>query len=887
MRHGERGWGERVWLWLIRAVAPRAHRDALLGDVEEELGVRARRDGSRAARRWLAGQALRSVGPGLRGGLAGAVHGLGANDPEGEGATMWMNDLRLAVRSLLRRPGFAATVVLTLALGVGATTALFGVFRGVFLEPLPLPDSEEIVVVMETGNFGCCGPASGPDYVDWTERQRSFDDMALLSPGSYTLTGLDEPERVYATRVSANVFGLLGVEPVVGRALTDDDDPYDGAVLLGYDLWQRAFGGEPGAVGRSLEIDGRARTVVGVMPPDFDVPSPWIGTRRHALYLPIDPDILQGNRGNHSFPVIARLTDGVTLDMAQADMERVMRELAVEYPRTNADRSTRVFTMHDYLYGDYGDQLLLILGAAALVLLIACANVAGLLLARGAGREGELAVRSALGASRGTIVRLLFSESLVLAGIGGVLGIVVAFGAMDALRSLLPATMPRIQGLSLDASALGFAVAISVGTALVFGMVPALLAARTDLAAGVREGGRGTLAPSKERVRDAFIVAQIAFGLVLANGAGLLVRSYAELRRQEYGFRSEGVLTLALVPDGPRYEDQLTRLQYYERVTESVSEVAGVRGVGFVSRLPLAGGSNGNVQVEGWAPRANNNEGPLVEVTSVVGDYFGTVDIPLLQGRLLEPDDSIPGSVGVVVNQAMVDRIWPEEDPVGRRFSFDEGPPWLTVVGVVGSVRQWGPEQAALPQAYLPFTRGWSGSGYLTVRLEGDPAQVVPAVRAAVLDVDPTQPPSDVRGMDERLEASFAQRRFYTTLIGLFALAALFLASAGIYGTVSYFVARRTRELGIRIALGAARSGVVGLVVRRGVRLAVWGVALGLLGVWATLSTARTVVYGVSALDPVSLLVGCLVLGLAAVSASALPATRAVRVSPTNALRTE
>jgi putative ABC transport system permease protein len=496
-------------------------------------------------------------------------------------------------------------------------------------------------------------------------------------------------------------------------------------------------------------------------------------------------------------------------------------------------------------------------------------------------------VRSALGASRATLVRLLFSESLVLAGLGGVLGIIVSFAAMDALKSMLPSSIPRIQDVTLDATALGFAVSVSMITALLFGMVPALLAARSDLAAGVREGGRGTLAPSKERVRDLFIVAQIAVGLVLANGAGLLVRSYVELRGQEYGFETNGVLTLALAPDGPRYEDMRSRQRYYERVAESVGTVPGVRSVGFVSRLPLAGGSNGNVQVEGWAPRANDNEGPLVEVTSVVGDYFSTLGIPLLQGRLLEPDDSIAGAVNVVVNQTMVDEVWSGEDPIGKRFAFGEGPPWLTVVGVVGSVRQWGAERAPLPQAYLPFVRGWSAAGFLTVRLEGDPVRIVPAVRSAVLDVDPTQPPSDVRGMDERLEAAFAQRRFYTTLMGLFAAAALFLASAGIYGTVSYFVARRTRELGIRIALGAARSGVVGLVVRRGVRLAAWGLAVGMVGVWATLSTARTLVYGVSALDPVSLAAGCIVLALAAVAASTLPATRAVRVSPTRALRSE
>ncbi|KPJ84079.1 MAG: hypothetical protein AMS19_02105 [Gemmatimonas sp. SG8_23] len=800
---------------------------------------------------------------------------------------MWMNDLRLAGRTLLRRPAFTATVAITLGLGVGATTALFAVFRGVFLEPLPLPDSEEILVVMQTGTFGCCGPASGPDYMDWVERQRSFDGMAALSPDVVTLTGLDEAERVYATRVTASAFDLLEVDPVLGRGLQERDQVEDGAVVLGYDLWQRLYGGRTDVVGGSLEVGGRPRTVVGVMPEDFDVPSPWLGTRRHELYLPMSVETLQSNRGNHSYPVIARLSDGVSFESAQQDMDRIMRELADEYPQTNADRGARLFVMHEYLYGDHGHQLMLILGAAALVLLIACANVAGLQLARGAGREGELAVRSALGASRQAIVRLLFSESALLAVLGAVIGVVVAFGAMDALKAMLPASIPRVNEVAMDPSALAFALVASGVTAIVFGMLPAVLASRTDVAAGVRDGSRGTSAPARERVRDAFIVAQIAIGLVLANGAGLLVRSYAELRGQEYGFDTGGVLTFALSPSGPRYEEAGPREQFFEAVNGRIAEVPGVRSVGMVSRLPLEGGSNGNVQVEGWEPRTSHNQGPLVELVSVVGDYLPAMGIPLLQGRMLTPTDSIADAVGVLVNQAMVDEIWPGENPLGKRFAFGDAPPWLTVVGVVGNVRQWGPERPVLAQTYVPYSRGWSTSGFLAVRIEGDPSRIVPDVRRAVLEVDPTQPPSNIRSMDERLEASFAQRRFYTNLIGLFALAALFLASAGIYGTVSYFVARRTRELGIRIALGSGRSGVVGLVVRRGVRLAAWGLGLGLLGVWGTVSIAESLVYGVAAVDPLSLMAGCLVLAAVAIGASALPATRAARVPPSLALRSE
>lgn len=801
--------------------------------------------------------------------------------------TMWRQDLTLAVRVLLKRPGFSGVVVATLALGIGVTTALFGVFRGVFLEPLPLPESDELVVVMETAGFGCCGPASGPDYVDWAERQRSFEGMAMLSPLNVTLTGLEEPERMYATYVTPSAFEVVGVEPLLGRTLTAEDQVAGDVTVLSHEAWLRIFDGARDALGTTVELDGRARTVVGVMPEDFDVPSPWLGTRHHQLYLPMSPETLEASRGVHSYPVIARLAEGVSLEAAQSDMDRIMRELADEYPQTNAERGARVFTVHEYLYGSVGDQLLLILAAAGLVLLIACANVGGLQLARAVGRESELSVRAALGASRRAMMRLLFSESLVLALVGGALGVGVAYVALDGLKALLPPSIPRIDEVGMDPAALAFALGASVLTAILFGMIPALFASRTDLAAGVKEGGRGTLAAGKERIRDLFIVGQIALGLVLANGAGLLVRSYAEVRGQEYGFEMEGVVTMAVSPQGPRYEDAAARERYLEAVAEAVGQVGGVQSVGMVSRLPLAGGSNGNVQVEGWEPRSSADEGPLVEVTSVVGDYFEAMGIPLLQGRTLVAEDSITDAVGVVVNQAMADEVWPGESPIGKRFGFGTPPPWLTVVGVVGNVRQWGPERASLAQAYFPYARGWASGGYLTVRVAGVSSSLVPDLRRAVLSVDPTQPPADVRGMDERLESALAQRRFYTTLIALFAVAALFLASAGVYGTVSYFVARRTREVGIRMALGAAGSGILRMIVRRGGRLALAGLALGLLGVWATVSVAESLVYGVAAVDPVSLSVGCLVLASVAVAASALPALRALRIHPSVALRTE
>lgn len=890
MVHRADGAGERVphgWERVLAWALPPGLRDAALGDAEEEFRRRAARFGNRAAVRWYRNQALRSVLPGLMHRAMAARDAWKDREREVERMGAWIKDFRLAFRALRKRPGFSLTVLVTLALGVGATTALFGVFRTVFLEPIPLPDSGRLMIVMEQGSFGCCGPASGPDYLDWVERNRSFSGMAMLNPTAFTLTGQDEPERVSGTYVTASAFGMLGVDPLMGRALVPEDQEAPGSVVLSYALWQDRLGGRPDVLGSTLQLDGTTYTVVGVMPEGFDVPSPWAQMGQYKLYLPFQNDRMNQNRGSHGFPVVARLAPGATKESAQADMDRIMRELGDEYPLTNEGRSTKVFTVHEYLFGSVGKQLGMILGAAAVVLLIACGNVAGLLLARAAGRETELAVRAALGASRRAMVRLLFSEALMLALVGGIGGVLVAYLAVDGLKAVLPPTIPRLDQIHVDGSALLFAMA-AAATALLFGMIPSLLASRTNVAANVKEGGYATLAPAKERLRNGFIIGQIALGLVLANGAGLLVRSYAALRGQEFGFDSEGIVTMSLNPAGPRYQQGDALQGFYDQVLEKVEAIPGVASAGTISRLPLFGGSNGNVWVEGTPPRQNSGEGPLVEVTSVNGDYFATMGIPLLKGRLLVPDDSVSAATNVVINQRFADVAWKGEDPLGKRFSFNDNPPnWLTVVGVVGNVRQWGPEQAPQAQLYAPFSQGWTSGSYLTVRAAGDVAALVPRIRQAVLEVDPSQPPSDVRTMQDRVERTFAQRRFYTTLIALFAAAALFLAAAGVYGTVSYFVARRTREMGIRIALGAAATGIVGLVVRRGIRLAAWGVAIGLVGVWASTRLVEGMVYGIAALDPLTLVEGCLALTLVAVVASVIPAARAVGVSPVTALRSE
>jgi putative ABC transport system permease protein len=884
-----RGGAHRAWERVLAWLMPAAQRDAALGDAEEEFRRRVERDGVAEARRWYRRQVVRSVPAAIGRGVVALLEA-SRTDREVEPMDAWMKDLRMAFRALRRRPGFSATVLITLALGVGATTALFGIYRTVFLEPIPLPDSERLMVVMgQRGDDGCCGPASGPDYVDWVERNRSFEALALLNPGSYTLTGMPEPERVFGTAVTANVFPMLGVEPHMGRTLLPEDEAAEGVVVVSFPFWQNQLGGRSDVVNSTLELDGKSYTIIGVMPEGFDVPSPWSQYGAHRLYLPFQrARLLAADRAGHQWPVIGRLGANATKESAQLDMDRVTSGLAAEHPQTNTGWNAKLFTVHEYLFGAVGGQLRLILGAAALVLLIACGNVAGLLLARAATRDTELSVRAALGASRRAMVRLLFAEALLLALVGGVLGMLFSYVAIGGFKALLPPTIPRIGEIGVDRWALAFAIAASAITSLVFGIVPALLASRINLASSVKEGGYATLAPARERLRDAFIIAQIALGLVLANGAMLLVRSYAALRGQDFGFATEGVITMSLNPAGPRYADDAAYQHYYDEVLANVAATPGVASVGTISRLPLFGGTNTNVWVEGTPPRRNDSEGPLVEVTGVNGDYFEAMGIPLLRGRLLQPGDSASGATNVIINQRFAEIAWPDQDPIGKRFSLDDTPPnWLAVVGVVGNVRQWGPEQAPQAQLYLPFGRGWTTGSYLTARTAADPATLVPAIRTAVLSADPTQPPSDVRTMGERVERTFAQRRFYTTLITLFAAAALFLAAAGVYGTVSYFVARRIREMGIRMALGAAATGIVALVLRRGLRLAFWGVLIGLAGVWASTKVIGGLVYGIHAIDPLTIVVGCIAMTFVAIIASVIPAGRAVRVSPVLALRSE
>lgn len=876
------------WERLFRRLLPPEQRDAAIGDAAEELAARARRVGGDEARRWYRRQVLRSVPPAVARALRRSPRRGRSTEGSASVIGRWSTDFSVAFRTLVRQPTFTAIALVTLAIGIGANTALFSVYRAVFLDPIPLPEPDRLLFLMEQASFGCCGPASGPDYTDWVARQRAFSGIGIINPSSVTLTGGGDAERVYATAASASVFNFLAVTPVLGRTFTTADQADPSAVILSYGLWQRRFGGRNDVIGATLEIDESPYTIVGVMPESFDVPSPWLGTLHHQLYTPFKNAWLTSDRGSHSYPVVAQLRPGATLEVAQDDMNRIMRELAKEDPQTNAARSVKVFTAHDYMFGNIGRELALILGAAGLVLLIACGNIAGLQLARATAREAELAVRSALGATRGALIRLLFAESLLVAAFGGMAGVVVSLLAVEGLRAILPATIPRVDQVHVNGATLVFALGATAATVLAFGVLPSVAASRRRLTGGLGTRGGGDLTPRKERLRDAFIVVQIALGLVLANGAALLVRSYALVRSEAPGFRADGVLTMSVRPSGDRYTTPDAVRTYYHDLLARVGAVPGVESVGTISRLPLSGGSNGNVLVEGRPPRSNEGQGPLVEVTSTSGDYFAAMGITLLRGRELRPEDDADGVLNVVINRHFAREGWPDGDALGKRFSFTDNPPqWATVVGIVDDIRQWGAELPPVSQTYYTLSNGWTTGGYLVVRTTGDPAVLAEPVRKAMLAVDRTRPPSDIQTMMSRVDRAFVQRRFYTVLIGLFAVAALLLAGAGVYGTVSYYVARRQRELGIRAALGASASSIVGLVVWRGARLAALGVAIGLVGVWGSTSLLAKLLYGTAPLDGWTMVGGAVALAAVALVASAVPARRAARVPPVVALRME
>ena len=804
-----------------------------------------------------------------------------------------LKDIRYGVRGLLKRPGFTVVAVLTLALGIGANTAIFSVVNAVLLRPLQFRDSDRLVMIWEDAAFlGFPKNTPAPaNYVDWKTQSKSFEDVAATAEWTFNLTGDGTPERVAAYGVTANFFPIFGVSPALGRGFTPDDDR-PGAhkvAVISHELWQTRYGSDPQIVNRDIQLDGQKYTVVGVAPAGFQFFESDV-----RLWVPLALDAEQlGSRGNHYLKVIARLKPGVTLKQAQADISAVMARIAKDHPDETFNGKVGAFVMplREQLTGDVRSSLFVLLVAVAFVLLIACANVAGLLLARAVGRRREIALRVALGASRMRVVRQLLTESLLLSAAAGILGTVFAYFSFAFLQKLIPEQMALLTSLSLDTRILAFTLVLSIITGIIFGLVPALQSAKVDLNNALKQSTRVT---STGRLRSALIVLEVVLSIVLLVGAGLLIQTLFRLFNQYDVLKPEQVLTMRTVLPKEKYKPLPQRIGFYQQVLDRVEHLPGVISAGYSTSLPLVwkGGTSGfypegiKDPIPGMAYDANHRE--------VTANYLQTMNIALRQGRYFTDHDDENSMRVAIINETMAREYWPGQNALGRRFKLGDPAddvPWIQIVGIVADVRQMGLDEPVKAEMYFPYQQVPEYDFYmprdLAIRTSGDTSALVGSVRSIVHEVDPDQPVSNVATMSDVLGVEAAPRRTGMIMLVAFAALALLLASLGIYGVLAYFVTQHTNEIGVRMAVGASPLNILGLVVRKGMGLTLVGVAIGLLASFALTRLMSSLLFGVKASDPVTFISVPLVLVVVALVACLIPARRAMKVDPMIALRYE
>ena len=799
-------------------------------------------------------------------------------------------DVRYGARTLRKAPGFAAVAILTLALGIGATTAIFSVVYGVVIRPLPYTDADRLVVFQGTHpEFGANPFASSMlDFVDWEEQATSFEAMSQFVRWTFNLTRRDVPERLLGGRVSGSFFPLLGTPALFGRTLGPEDDRpgNEFVVVLGYGLWQRVFAADAAIVGQAVTLNGRPHTIVGVMPAAFRFPEEDI-----EIWAPLGDQLGTSERGSRFLLSAARLRGGVSLGEGQREMDVISERLAQDFPDTNTDWGVRVVSAHETLVGEIRPALLALLGAVGVMLMIACANVGSLLLARASAREREFAIRAAIGAGRGRLLRQFVAESLLLSVLGGSLGIVWAYWSIRVLTTRLIATMPRLDEVDIDFTVCVFTVAVSLATTMVFGVLSAVQASRASLNQSLVEGGR-TPSAAGGGLRGALVVAQVALAVVLLISGGLLLRSFSSLLAVNPGFDPRNVLHLSVFLGPPAYRTVPSQKTYVAEALRRVQRLPGIATVGSVTQLPIVDGhASLSFQIEGRPVPAA--DAPSASYSAVSAQYFETMGIPVVRGRGIERRDTEDSQLVAVVNENMASRFWANDDPVGKRFrwareSDDQG--WLTIVGVVGDIKSGGLDKNEPPTVYAPYRQrafSWLRWTSLVIRTESEPRSQIASVRGQLLEIDPNQPVNSIGTLEQTVDSSVAQRRLNTMLISLFAAAAALLAAIGIYGIVSYYVVRRTREIGLRRALGATHRDVIRLVVRQGLALTVAGVVLGLAGALAVTRSLESLLFGVTPTDIATFVTVPLLLVLVALLASCVPARRATHVDPLIALRTE
>jgi putative ABC transport system permease protein len=795
-----------------------------------------------------------------------------------------LQDLRYGSRLLLKRPGFTAIAVVTLALGIGANTAIFSVVNAVLLRPLPFTDPDRLVLFYGTnrqmgfsGQWAVCDA----DYPDWKSQSESVGQIAAYQRKFFNLTD-GEPERLLASAVDADLFELLGVQPALGRTFTAEEArPGNEAVaVISHKLWQRRFGSDTAAIGKVVHFDGTSHTVIGVMPSGFEFPN------QSEVWTPL---VLTSECSNSFNQVVARLKPGLPLKQAQEDAGVIFRRLGERHPQRDAESEMTVIPLQEFLVASTRPVLLVLLGAVSLVLLIACANVANLLLARAGSRQREMAIRRALGATRWRIVLQLLVESVILSALGGAMGVLFAVWGLEGLRAFMPAGVPRAETIAIDGWVLAFALAVSLVSGIIFGLVPALHSSRTDLSRSLKEGERSVSETrSRRRVRSVLVVSEFALAMVLLIGAGLLIKSFVRLMEVKPGFDPTNVLTMNVILP-PRYEKPSDMTNFYRMAIERFQNVPGVRAAGAVFGLPLGDmGVNGDFTIEGKPPlEAGVTASKLVVSTG----YFRTMGIPLLRGRFFSETDTDKSTPVVIISENMAEMFWPGEDPIGKRLQPGfRSKPMCTVAGVVGNVHQNGFAKKAPMAIYMPDSQApvfLLSAAAFVVRTEGFPQSLAGTFRRELQEIDKELPLYDVRSMEELVSNSLSEPRFNMLLLAVFAGLALALASIGIYGVMAYSVAERTREIGIRMAMGAQAEDVVRLVLKQGTALISIGLAFGLAASFALTRVISTFLFGVSATDPVTFAGIAVLLGVVALVACYIPARRATRVDPIVALRYE
>ena len=814
-----------------------------------------------------------------------------------------MQDLRYAVRMLRRNLALTLVIVASLAIGIGANTAVFSVVNALLLKPLPYPDPDRLVILWLRSpgiNIPQDWPSPG-QYIDVRTENRSFEEMSISQGTTGTLVGLDQPERVEALRTSSSLFHLLGAQPLYGRLLLPEDDVPGKApvVVLSHAFWKRMFGADPNMVGRSISLnglaprkDGNQFTVVGVLRPEFllneEIMPTVASIRQMDLFmpLPLGADAVT-RRGDENYNLMARLKPGVSAEQAQADISVIAARIR------DKDKRDRTFTISvvpllEQVVGNVRRAVLVLLGSVALVLLIACANVANLLLTRASGRQKEVAIRTALGAGWLRLVRQLLTESLILGLMGGLAGLLIARLSLYVVHTVNPGNIPRLEVIGLDGGVLTFTLAVSILTGIVFGLAPAIRAARVDLNTALKAGGRSVQADggfnsSRRRLRSVLVVSELALSLMLLIGAGLLVRSFVRLQSVAPGFNPGNVISMRIGRSGMDLSNQDKAIEYFRQVGDRLARVPGITARGAVTALPFTSSVGwGSVHVEGWIPQPGQEL--QVDQRAATPDYFRTMEVPLIKGRFFNDFDALPNAQPVaIIDEKFAQRFWPSENPIGKHL-WNDPKRQMTIVGVVGTVKQYGLDVDGRIVFYRPSL---GLLGYQVARTAADPAGVANAMVRAIHEVDPTIPVYDIRTMDDRLKDSLARQRFATIMLGSFSVFAMILAIVGVYGVMSHLVTQGTHDIGVRMALGAQRNRIVSMVIRRGMELTGAGVVLGLAGAALMTRVMASLLFGVSATDLATFASVPLTLVAIALVASYVPALRATRVDPVIALREE